>query len=215
MRLHRLSVLSSRGFTLIEVFVVIAILAVLGAMTWQAAGMINNREMNKTAEIQVAQLETGMNAYRTDYGDILPGGNGDEWSSHVLYTALSCDADGDGEADIEKATGERLAPYCDGIITIEDIKNMSEVINGIPAIKKSVKPTGKKKKRRSFVILDPWGGTYRYRLGYEMKESETKDPGKGINPDFDIYSLGADALGDGKSNKGDNEDNFSNIRSWQ
>ena len=194
---------------------VIAILAVLGAMTWQAAGMINNREMNKTAEIQVAQLETGLNAYRTDYGDILPGGNGNEWSSHVLYTMLSCDADGDGEGDIEKATGERLAPYCDGIVPIEDIKNMSEVVNGIPAIRKAIKQTGKKKKKKSFVILDPWGGIYRYRLGYEMKNAETKEPGEGVNPDFDIYSLGADALGDCKDDKGDNEDNISNIRSWR
>ncbi len=215
MKLRRTPGSSLPGFTLIEVFVVIAILAVLGAMTWQAAGMINNREMNKTAEIQVSQLETGMNAYRTDYGDVLPGGNGNEWSSHVLYTTLSCDADGDGEPDIDKATGERLAPYCEGLTTIEDIKNMSEVINGIPAIKKSVKPTGKKKKKKSFVILDPWGGIYRYRLGYEMKDVETKEPGEGINPDFDIYSLGADALGNCKDNKGNNEDNVSNIRSWQ
>ncbi len=204
-----------RGFTLIEVFVVIAILAVLGAMSWQAVGMINNREMNKTAEIQVAQLETGMNAYRTDYADVLPAGSGNEWSSHVLYAALNCDADGDGEPDIDKATGERLVPYCEGITPIADIKNQSEVINGIPAIKLSLKQATKKKKKKVFVLLDPWGGSYRYRLGYELKDPESNKTGSGINPDFDIFSLGPDALGNGKDNKGDNEDNVSNIRSWK
>ena len=76
------------GFTLIEIFVVMAILAILGTMGWVASGVVNNRQMNKTAELQVAQLEVGMNGYRTDFGDVVPAGEGDEWSSHVLFKAL-------------------------------------------------------------------------------------------------------------------------------
>ena len=51
-------------------------------------------------------------------------------------------------------------------------------------------------------------------MGYEMKDERGK-PGKGVNPDFDIFSLGVDASGNGLSNKGKNEDNISNVRSWR
>ena len=66
------------GFTLIEIFVVMAILAILGTMGWVASGMVNNRQMSKTAELQVAQMEVGMNSYRMDYGVVVPEGDGDE-----------------------------------------------------------------------------------------------------------------------------------------
>ncbi len=215
MKLHPSSVSSLRGFTLVEVFVVIAILAVLGTMTWQAVGMLNNREMNKTAEIQVAQLEAAMNAYRTDFADMLPGGDGSEWSSHVLYSALNCDADNDGEPDLDKKTGQPFAPYCDSFAISENNKNREEVSNGIPVMKKAVKLPGRRKKKKVFVIFDPWGGTFRYRLGFELRDAQSRKHGEGINPDFDIYSLGADALGDAKNDQDDNSDNVTNIRSWK
>ena len=34
----------------------------------------------------------------------------------------------------------------------------------------------------------------------------------GINVDFDIFSLGEDGLGDGRTNKDENKDNISNIK---
>lgn len=204
----------SAGFTLVEVFVVMAILAILATMGWQASGLINNRQMNKTAELQVSQMEVGMNAYRIDNGEELPAGDGDVWSSHVLYTTLNCDADGDGNPDTDPKTQEVREPYCDGITPIADIKNQSEVLNGIPAIKMSLKPKGAPKKKKLFVLLDPWGTPYRYRMGYEMRDEKGKT-GKGVNPDFDIFSLGVDASGNGLSNEGKNEDNISNIRSWR
>ena len=48
-----------------------------------------------------------------------------------------------------------------------------------------------------------------------MKRSKDVDKprkGPGVNVDFDIFSLGPDGLGDGLSNKGENEDNVSNIK---
>ena len=201
------------GFTLIEIFVVIAILATLATMGWQATKMISNRRMNKTAEIQIGQLELGMNAYRQDFGDVLPAGNGDEWSSHVLYTALYCDEDNDGEPDVDKKTNEPRIPYCEAITPKITRGKAKEVLNGMQAVKISVKPPDSNKKRKVYVILDPWGNPYRYRLGYEMKDERGRE-GRGINPDFDIFSLGADGLGNGLTNLKDNEDNVSNVRSW-
>ncbi len=203
-----------RGFTLIEVFVVIAILAILGTMGWVAKGVVNNRQMNKTAELQVAQMEEGMERFRADRGDVMPEGMGDEWSSWVLYSALYCDADGDGEPDIDKQTSETLIPYCESIVPMSASKQEREVANGIPAIRKKVRAPGRKKSKKVYVLIDPWGGTYRYRQGYEVTNPDGKT-GKGINPFFDIFTKGPDGEGNGLSNVGKNEDNISNVRSWK
>ena len=200
------------GFTLIEVFVVMAILAILGTMGWVASGMVNNRQMTKTAELQIAQLEVGMNGYRMDFGDVIPAGTGDEWSSHVLYKALYCDENGDGEPDIDEQTNEVRTPYCESIVPLAKIKQQREANN--PAIKKSVRMTGSKRNKKTFILLDPWGNPYRYRQGYELPDKEGKT-GKGINPDFDIFTQGPDGKGNGLTNRNANEDNISNVRSWK
>lgn len=202
------------GFTLIEIFVVMAILAILGTMGWVASGVVNNRQMNKTAELQVAQLEVGMNGYRTDFGDVVPAGEGDEWSSHVLFKALYCDDDGDGQPDVDEQTNEVRIPYCESIVPLSKLKQQREAINGIPAIKKSVRMTNSRRGKKVFVILDPWGNPYRYRQGYELPDKDGKT-GKGINPDFDIFTQGPDGKGNGLTNKNANEDNLSNVRSWK
>lgn len=202
------------GFTLIEIFVVMAILAILGTMGWVASGMVNNRQMSKTAELQVAQMEVGMNSYRMDYGDVVPEGDGDEWSSHVLYKALYCDEDGNGEPDVDVQTNETRTPYCESIVPLANLKHLRESINGIPAVKKSVRTTGRKSNKKVYVVMDPWGNAYRYRQGYELS-NESGQTGKGINPDFDIYTRGPDGKGNGRDNLKDNEDNISNVRSWK
>lgn len=206
-----------RGFTLIEIFVVIAILAILGTLGWQLTGVVNANKLKKTAEIQISQLETGMNAYRQDYGDSLPYGDGDEWSGHVLYKALYCDDNNDGEPDRDKDTKDLKTPYCDAIVTVESLKHAEEIPNGIIATKVNMKSSGKisgsKKKGKFYAIMDPWGKPYLYRLGYSMQDDSGRS-GNGINSDFDIFSQGPDALGDGLTNRDDNEDNVSNVRSW-
>lgn len=204
---------SKRGFTLVEIFVVIAILAVLGTMGWQAMGLVQSRKMNKTAELQINQMETGLNAYRQDFGDTLPYGDGDAWSGHVLYSALYCDENNDGEPDKDRETHETRIPYCEAIVTVESLKNAEEYPNGLLATKVSMKGSGKKK-GKYYAILDPWGKPYLYRLGYSLRD-ESGRAGRGANPDFDIFSQGPDGLGDGMDNKLDNEDNVSNVRSWK
>ena len=209
----KLTFKGQRGFTLIEIIVVIAILAALGAMGWQATGLVKSRRLYKTAEIQINQMETGMNAYRQDYGDVLPYGDGDDRSSHALYSALYCDENNDGEPDMVSDTNSPRVPYCEAIVTVESMKRAEEIPNGIVATKVDMKGGSGKKKGKYYAIIDPWGKPYCYRLGYSMKDDSNR-PGKGINSDFDIFSRGPDGLGDGMSNRDENEDNISNVRSW-
>lgn len=202
-----------KGFTLVEILVVIAILAALSASMWTASGYIKDKELKNTANTQVQQMEAALNAYRTDSGGTLPFGKGDEYSSHVLYKALFCDEDNDGEPD--EVDGKFLMPYCNSLVVIKN-KKEKEQEEGIPVMraKISTKAEGKRVNGKFFLIMDPWGNPYRYRLGYDTEDARGKT-GPGINPDFDIFSLGGDGLGDGKTNDGDNEDNITNIRSWK
>ncbi len=203
------------GFTLIEILIVIGILAMLGAGMWEARAYIEGRNLKTQAQNEIATLEAGMNAYMADNGGTLPFGKGDEWSSHVLYRALYCDENNDGSPDKMRGTNTMRTPYCESLAIIADTK-AEERERGIPVVKTRVIVTEDKVKRKSgkyYLIFDPWGKPYRYRLGYEAVD-EGRRQGNGMNPDFDIFSLGPDSLGDGLTNTGDNEDNISNVRSW-
>lgn len=201
------------GFTLIEVIVVIAIVATLAVLGWVATNHVRTSQQKEQAKIHISQLELAMTNYRQDHGDVMPTGKGDEWSAHVLYAALYCDENNDGEPDTDKNTGEQMVPYCEAIKPIATTKHMKEVANGILSTRIPLTPPHAKKAKKYYVILDPWGKPYRYRLGYELRDADNK-VGNGINPDFDIFSLGVDGAGNGRTNTGNNEDNISNIRSW-
>ena len=199
----------SRGFTLVEILICIAILALLSTILLEVRGYINNKKLLNTAQNQIALLESGMNAYRSDNAGSLPDGKGDEASSNVMYTALYRDKDNDGVPDEE--AGVPLPTYCTALAVIKDTKAKEE-LDGIPVIKTKVKTD--KGNKKLWVIQDPWGNTYRYRLGFDQDNSKGK-PGKGVNPDFDIFTLGPDGKGDGTTNEDENSDNVSNVRSWK
>ncbi len=201
------------GFTLIELLIVIGVLAFLGAAMWQANAYFQDKKLKNQAESEINALAACMDAYRSDNGGTLPYGKGDEWSSHVLYSTLYCDEDNDGAPDRDKS-GAMRKPYCESLIIIADT-SAKERERGIPVAKARVTRTenNKRKSGKYYLIFDPWGKPYRYRLGFEAEEEKRRE-GNGMNPDFDIFSLGPDSLGDGMTNTGDNEDNISNIRSW-
>lgn len=202
-----------KGFTLIEIMVAVAILATLAAMMWEANGWIQSKALKSQAENEIKLLEGALNQVKADNGGALPLGRGDEFSSHVLYRTLNCDEDNNGEPDKDD-TGATRMPYCD-LSVIKTKKDTEETV-GIPVRKAKItgKDGAKRISGKFYLIFDPWGNPYRYRLGFET-EDEKGRAGDGINPDFDIFSLGADGLGDGLTNDGDNADNVTNVRTWK
>lgn len=201
-----------KGFTLVEVLIAVSVLALLAAGMWEANAYVKNKSMVNQASSELQLLEASMNEYRTDNGGILPFARGDEYSSHILYSALFCDYNNDGEPDVDN--GVARMPYCPSLNVIKNTKE-PEQQEGIPVVRAKITANidGKRKVGKFFLILDPWGNPYRYRLGYEAMDENGKE-GPGMNPDFDVFSLGPDGLGDGKTNDGENEDNITNIRNW-
>lgn len=201
---------NGKGFTLIEILIVIAILAILFALGWIALSAISNRTKQKTAENEIALLSSAMQAYKADNGDILPMAKGNVESSNILYKALYCDSKNKGVPDTDK-NGVQRKPYLDqGQLAFMNGTGDKESTFGIPVVKK----------KKKYYLLDPWGEPYRYRPGYDTETEDDKGKptgklGDGFNPDFDIFSLGADGKGNGRNNKGDNEDNISNVKSWK
>ncbi len=200
---------TTKGFTLVEILIGVGILAMLASGMWVAVASYQNKKLVKKAEAEIALLAASMTEYRTDNGGLLPFGRGDEESSAIMYRALSCDDDGDGEPDNIK--GVTRMPYCPSFTVIKNPKE-AEQGEGIPVLKVRIK-TKTKGQRKMLVVIDPWGRPYRYRLGCEAEDEKGKS-GEGINGDFDIFSQGADGLGDSTNKSPENEDNVSNIKLW-
>ena len=202
----------ARGFTLVELLVVIGIVAMLAAAVLVLTNVVGERGSETRAKTDIRSLKTALDTYRSDGGK-LEDGNGNVASSHALYCMVSGDYDEDGIPDKDKKTGKDRKMYCTSLVIIDETD--SAPAEGIPVMKSQMKlpgvgPTRKEKKATRYVIIDPWGNPYRYRLGFEQKDSQKKS-GKGNNPDFDIFSQGPDGLGNGLDNKGENEDNVCNV----
>lgn len=199
-----------KGFTLIEILVVIAIMSALGAIAWVAYGAIESRKQNNTTQQHVDMLATCLTDYFSNAKaqDPILWADGGEEGAVALYKMLSGDFDCDGKTDKGRTA------YCKQLV--HNDPNDTTKQEGIP-----FHSIGKNK----YAIVDAWGRPISYRLGYgkdgtkntkagsstRNKAKET-EKGTGINADFDIYSLGEDGLGNGRTNKDENEDNISNIK---
>ncbi len=200
-----------KGFTLIEILIVITIMAFLMAAAWMARNYFIARGQEKTAESRLSLIVGAMDAYKADNGGVLPYANGDEWSGHVLYMMLSGDTNNDGKPDKNKRTNQMRTAYISELAYLK--AGEKDASSGIPVLKRPLAKSPDDGNRRGarYILLDPWSNAFRYTLGCEA-ECTTKKEGNGINPDFDIFSLGADGLGNGRNKEGDNKDNLSNIK---
>jgi general secretion pathway protein G len=156
-----------RGFTLIEVLIAMAIIAILAAMSFSGYGYVKRNQANQKAKIQIELLSKALEEYKLDNGVFPPSANADgSGNTNAIYLALYA------SAATTTPMGKIYLPELD------------------PATNKQgwTKTAG--------MISDPWGEEYFYRRG---------DVAAATNPDFDLWSSGADK---DTTTVGDNISNF-------
>jgi prepilin-type N-terminal cleavage/methylation domain-containing protein len=184
------------GFSLIEIMAVMFIIVILLTFVVGAFGWVETSKRERTAQVFVQRISTGIEEFRMDNG-FYPDGDGSETSTNAVYQALMGDYNDDGLPDKDPKTGVRNHVY------VEEI-NPSQQSKSEPNVSKY---------KKKFCLIDPWGTPYRYRLGFQERSKDGKgDYGKGQNPDFDFWSLGQDGKGNLEDNKlGVNSDNIGNM----
>jgi general secretion pathway protein G len=175
--------LAHRGFTLIEILIVMTIIIILAAMVMGGFGFVKTKQKNHQAEIQIKLLENAIQEYHSDNGDYPgdenAGGSDGIDQSNMLFQALYWDTDDDGNGMSPSSPDEDQTIYLDEL----DPDNDSQ---------KWVDGTG-----ATATITDPWGEEYRYRRGSGAS-----------NPDFDLWSTGPDGPDGAAGNDKDDIKNF-------
>ncbi len=80
---------SESGFTLMELLLIIAIIAMLSASLIAAGGKIIVRARIQEAKDNISQLITAMEAYASDYGAYPPDDNNDNMCTELTQALLS------------------------------------------------------------------------------------------------------------------------------
>ena len=181
-----LRIKAARGFSLIELLVVITVIAILTALTMGVMGFANKFAAKRECETQIALLENAIEQYHGDVG-VYPEGN----NSLVLYRALFGDGVGD---DGVVGTDDDGEP--DGVPD-EGATVYLPQLNPRTNEKKMVKLSG----GRPVGLIDPWESEFLYVGGDEYKEQMN-------NPDFDLSSKGPDRKNSTREEQGDDLDNW-------
>jgi prepilin-type N-terminal cleavage/methylation domain-containing protein len=162
-----------RGFTLIEVLMVMTIIIILASLTVGGLQFVKTRQNNNKAEIQINLLSRGLEEYNLDNGDYPgdedAGGANGTGETNMLFQALYYDGFEAMEAGDESAT-----------IYLSDLDPLNDS-------QKWLEGSGS-----TATIVDPWKNEYLYRRGSGA-----------FNPDYDLWSKGKDSEteGDGEADK--------------
>jgi prepilin-type N-terminal cleavage/methylation domain-containing protein len=173
---------SPRGFTLIELIVVIAIIALLSSLTIGAFSYATAAAGRNRTEATKAALVAGLERYYTEFGEYPqpsnPGAtetfNGKPYragGAEMLYQAMS----GDGTSAIQLASGGNRGS--DGIIDDLEAKNI--MMQDMP------KDLYVEVNRR-FYIVDGFRRPFQYTKGGTPTA---------VNPTYDLWSYGQDDPG--------------------
>ena len=130
---------TARGFTLIEVLIVMAIIAVLAALSIGGFQYVRDKQKFSSAELQIGLLSKALEEYKLDNGEYP-----DVTSTNELFQALYWDTDDDGT----------------GADTDDDQKIYVAELNPGNNSQKWISGTGS-----TATIIDPWGQEYIYRIG--------------------------------------------------
>ena len=78
------------GFTLMEMLIVIAIIAILAGLLLSGVSVVQRRQQVTRTKTLLLRIRLAVERYELDFGDYPPG-NGDEVSGGLLYGALNTD----------------------------------------------------------------------------------------------------------------------------
>lgn len=171
---------SERGFTLIEVLIVVSIIAILATMTFAGVQIAQRQARNAQAKSEVANFCQSIDMYYTDE-KTYPGRaqkqiDSDTNQFPVLYNRLLGDPQ-------PRGPGGRHSPYLlltNDRVVVEDAgwdEDADEAQDRWTPASRGERANPKVKK----YYLDPWGNPYIYRWN--------KGRGSGS---YDFYSLGPD-----------------------
>ncbi|MFC4994629.1 prepilin-type N-terminal cleavage/methylation domain-containing protein [Rubritalea tangerina] len=165
---------SRKGFTMIEVLTVIAILAVLGGIGFGTYMAVNRQAKVTQCEVMIENVSSNLESLSLSKADVaelgsmldsesrMPTGDGGNTSTENLYAVLAGDYDLDGEVDDDRTPAfPEIDPQYEG---------KGRYVNA------------------DLLIVDPWKKPMRY--------NHSSDPAANLNNNvvngFDLWSAGPD-----------------------
>lgn len=187
-----------RAFTLIEMLVVMAVIAVLAAILLNLNGLVQSKAARTRATGEIHALSAGCESYKADNGsypqdaktdalDPRASGNPADYkaASLYLYKQLSGDLNADGRND-PNATPPESKNYVPDYFTPQRLGVApSPAVAGTP--------------NWVLYLKDPYGNSYgystkgaaaeqQYRADVIKDPTKTRPTGQGFNPTFDLWS---------------------------
>ena len=186
-RVRKLRFVRQKGFTLIELMIVITIIAVLAGLTAAIATAVQNRARRAKAEALIKAVDAGLERYYTDNGDYPWPSNEDETGevndmntkigpARCLYQALSGDGDDSIVGGTEGSDGETEDPevaYWEDIVAPRDRK-------GVPVYTDD----------GDYILTDPWNHPWQYEI-FDQEESDEYNQNTN-NMTYDLWSFASD-----------------------
>jgi prepilin-type N-terminal cleavage/methylation domain-containing protein len=185
---------TNSGFTLMELMVVVALIAILATMVLAAGAGIMKKVKRDQIRQFMAELEAGLENYKIDNGlyplspenpaagTSLSDGDARE-GAEVLYKYLSGDFDLDGKVDDD----ERIKQYVERLDWWSNMPKDGKT----PAVQRSYEVSS-----GEYMVIDPLGSPMRYLAAPPGFSPDDKKKMGLRNPTFDLWSLGGGEVED-------------------